>query len=376
MKEEKIVTIDRLSLGGDGVGRIDGKVVFVPWTAPGDTVRIRLTEEHQRFDRGQVVEVVSPSADRVQPRCSVLGLCGGCQWQHIPYATQVRTKEAILRETLEKIGRVGPVEILPIITSSDPWGYRNRIQIRKSPDGKIGFLESGSHNVVEFENCDIVDPLLNGAVKRLKSNGRKMPKVAEVVVEGGEVFLQSLEDPERIFLQVNPVINQRLIEVVMEFTFGRADPAFTRRQTVVELYSGNGNLTLPLAERAGKVIAVEVSASAVKEAEQKALEKYLQIEFICGSTEWGLKKILRHRLSVDTLVLDPPRRGAKEILDLICVMKPRQIIYVSCDPSTLARDLKVLVERHFQLETIQPLDMFPQTYHIESVAKLVRKNGG
>lgn len=375
MEETKVLTIERLAFGGDGVGRVEGKVVFVPWTAPGDKVRVRITEENSRFDRGEMVELLESSPSRTQPPCTVFGRCGGCQWQHLDYPTQLAAKEAVLRETLERIGGLRDLSILPIIPSK-PWAYRQRIQLRRNGHGDVGFLQKESDTVVEFQNCEIADPQLNEAILQIRREQRVTPPAFELILEKGDVVTQPLEDPERLFSQVNPEVNDRLIKVLLDLTFGRADPAFSRRWTVVELYSGSGNFTFPLSEWAGRVVAIEEVPAAVRKAETLARQQGIHhVEFIQGSAEWGLKKVLRSGVAVDSLVLDPPRRGAKEILDMICVMKPRQVIYVSCDPSTLARDLKFLVARHFQLETLQPLDMFPQTYHIESVTKLVRRNG-
>lgn len=374
--EEKIVTIERLAFGGDGVGRVEGKVVFVPRTAPGDEVRVRFTESGSRFDRGEVAAILKPSPERVVPRCSVFGVCGGCQWQHLDYPAQLKAKETILRETLERIGKIKDPPLQPILPSPEPWNYRHRVQLRRDK-GKIGYQEAGTHTVVEFENCETAHPLINKAVLRLKENGAETPSAFEVFLENGEVCRRPLEGPERVFSQVNPSLNGRLVEQVTDFVFGREEPAFSRKRLVVELYSGSGNFTFPLAARAGQVFAVEKSRPALHKAEEEArLRKITNIEFVCGSAEWGLKTVHRRRLPVDTLILDPPRQGAKEILDLIAVVRPRLLIYVSCDPSTLARDLQFLVARHFTLETVQPLDMFPQTYHIETVSRLLRKNGG
>ncbi len=376
MDKEVVVTIDRLAFGGDGVGRLEGKVVFVPLAVPGDKIRVRLVEEGARFDRGEIVEVVLPSPDRVQPRCTVFGRCGGCQWQNFSYPAQLKAKEEILKETLERIGKIASPPIRPIIASPDPWGYRHRIQLRRDAEGRIGFFERGSRRVVEFETCEIAAPPLSERARSFKNNGVPPSDAFELSLKGGVVKMEPLDSEERSFCQVNPKVNESLVQVTLEALFGAADLAFTRRWNVVELYSGAGNLTLPIAGRVAKLFSVELQRSSLKEAEEEARANGLQnIDFLVGTAEWGLKSVLRKGIAVDAVLLDPPRQGAKEILDLLAVVKPRVIVYVSCDPATLARDLKFLVARHFDLDFVQPLDMFPQTYHIEAVARLMRRNG-
>ncbi len=375
--KEATLAIDRLAFGGEGVGRIEGKVVFVPWTVPGDTVRVRIVKEENRFSRAELVEVIEASPERVKPRCSVFGVCGGCQWQQLNYPAQLKAKEAIVRESLERIGKIAALPLQPIIPCQEPWQYRSRIQLKRDREGRIGYLEAASHTVVEFDQCEIANPIFNEAVRQIRSDHRKLPFAFELLAENHDVVVRDLEDPDRVFSQVNPEVNRRLTDVVLNLAFGRAEIAFCRRLIMVELYSGAGNFTFPLAEKAGKVFAVEENAAAIRQAEKQMVSAGLTgIEFIGGSAEWGVKKIQRRNLPMDLVGLDPPRQGAKEILDLLCVIHPRVLIYISCDPTTLARDLKFLLARHYQLETVQPLDMFPQTYHIETVVKLVRKNGG
>lgn len=374
---EKIITIDRLAFGGEGVGRDTGKVVFVPWTVPGDRVRVRIISDHGRYERGELLEVMEGSTERVLPPCPVFSVCGGCQWQNVKYEAQLRWKGEILRETLERVGQIGSPKILPIVQSMHPWNYRRRIQLKLDAQGQIGFYRAKSHEVVPFEECHIANPLLNEKLREVRSNGERPQTAFEISLNGKpaaeihETLQPSHHDEDRVFLQVNPEQNQALIQTVLDFAFGNAEPAFSKRKRVVELYSGSGNLTFPLAERVGEVTAVEENAEAVRKAEAEAVSSGISnIEWITGTAEWGLKGIYRKKEQVDLLVLDPPRRGAKEILDLIPLIRPRMMIYVSCDPVTLARDLNLLLRRHFRLEKIQPIDMFPQTYHIESVSQL------
>lgn len=369
--EEKIITIDRLAYGGEGVGRSEGKVVFVPGTAPGDKALVRVTSDEGRFARGQLVSLLERSPARVEPLCPVFGICGGCQWQHLNYATQIKMKEEIVRETLVRIGQIAHPPLLPMISAPHPWHYRLRIQLKIDPEGKIGFYAAKSHQVVLFEECKIADSQLNEKLAEIRSGGEKLESGFELCLNGHGVECIKDSDGERIFSQVNREQNRHLIDTVINFVFGNAHKAFTERNTLVELYAGSGNFTFPLAKKAGRLIAVEENPHAIEKAELESQERKISnIQWIKGSAEWGLKKIYRRKIEVDTLVLDPPRQGAPEILDLIPLIRPRTIVYVSCDPTTLARDLKWLVRRHYRLEKVQPIDMFPQTYHIESVASL------
>jgi len=371
MMEEKIVTIDRLAYGGEGVGRNEGKVIFVPGTAPGDKVLVRVTSDGGRFERGQLVSLLEKSPTRVEPLCPVFGTCGGCQWQHLSYATQVKMKAEIVHETLVRMGQIVHPPVLPIISASDPWNYRRRIQLKIDPEGKIGFYAAKSHQVVPFEECKIADPQLNKKLAEIRLGAEKFESGFELLMSNHGVEVIKDSGGEKVFSQVNREQNRHLIDTVINFVFGNAHKAFTERNTLVELYAGSGNFTFPLAEKAGRLIAVEENPCAIEKAElESQARKISNIQWIKGSAEWGLKKIYRRKIAVDTLVLDPPRRGAHEILDLIPLIRPRTIVYVSCDPTTLARDLKVLVRRHYRLDKVQPIDMFPQTYHIESVASL------
>jgi len=370
---EKEIFIERLAFGGEGIGRDDGKVVSVPGTVPGDRVRVKILSDHGRYERAELVSVDEPSPDRVKPPCNVFGSCGGCQWQHVSYEAQLKWKQAILSETIERVGKVTQPTVLPIIAAVSPWNYRSRIQIKVDDQGTIGFYAGKTHRVIAFDDCKIADPRLNVKVaemKSAKSDEAVEPGGLELSVNGASsVHVEPVVHGDSVFSQVNRDQNLRLVQTVLDFAFGNADPAFTRKRTVIELYAGSGNLSFPIAERAGAVHCVEENRQAVQRAEDETAEKGLKnLHWIAGHAEWGLKKLYRRKVFPDLLVLDPPRRGAKEILDLVCVMKPRQIVYISCDPVTLARDLNFLTRRHYKLEKVQPIDMFPQTYHIESVS--------
>ncbi len=365
------LVIDRLAYGGEGVGRVDGKVIFVSGAVPGDEVSVRRTVDHGRFERAEIIDVARSSPDRIDPACTVFGQCGGCQWQHLKYEAQLRWKREILLDSLSRIAKLSAPDVLPMIAAPDPWHYRRRVRVKIDRKGRLGFYASKSHDVIPFDVCLIADPRVNQCLSEMKQDPQllKQEKEFEVSWDGSRMEMTDVSDPA--FSQVNPSQNARLVEVVLQMAFGNADPVFTRKKTVLELFAGSGNFTFPLAERAGRVIAVEASSASVKEGLRVTQERQIErVTWVEGTAEWGLKKIMRQKTQVDLLVLDPPRKGAREILDYIPLIKPRGIVYVSCDPTTLARDLKELVRRHYRLEKVQPIDMFPQTYHIEAVAAL------
>lgn len=372
----KTVTVDRLAFRGEGVGRVDQKVVFVPYAVPGDILKIKILEKHKTFDRGEIGEILTPSEFRVKARCEYFEKCGGCQWQNMTYERQVLAKEEIFYETLKRVGKI-PEEslkthIAPMLRAQHPWNYRQRIQLKVdfSREALVGFYESGSHTIVPIEKCDIADPKINATLQSLLKKGEIPTRPFEISVqENGNVLIMAMDHVDRHFSQAHPEQNKHMIDAVLHFVFGRAEKVFKMRKNILELYAGSGNFTFPLASDAGRVIAVEENPKAVKVGE-KLSEDIPNIEWLCSSAEWGAKKVLRKKIPIDTVVLDPPRAGASDVLDLLMVLKPKTIVYVSCDPNTLARDLRELTKRFYQFEYSQPIDMFPQTYHIESVTKL------
>lgn len=377
-----IVTIEKLAFGGEGVCHLDGQVVFVPFVLPGEQVEIRLVKDEGKFARAEAIAILSPSPARVEPRCSVFGRCGGCQWQHMSYTEQGRHKELILGEILQRaLGKPNldksdsdksDFQVLPMIPAPDPWEYRRRLQL-KSDGRDVGFYGRQGHELVAFQKCEIAHPLLNKRVQEIRARHEEHGEAFELDLnEKGLVECHAVSGDERIFSQVNPEQNKTLQDQVVNFVFGRADKAFTQQKNVVELHAGSGNLTFRLAESAGQVVAVESNKQAIDQMIATCINRRIHnVECIGGTAEWGLKKVYRRRGPIDVLVLDPPRGGAREVLDLILVSKPRRVIYVSCNPTTLARDLKRLL-RDYRLERVQPIDMFPQTYHIESISELVR----
>ncbi len=354
------LTIERLANGGDGVGHHDGKVIFVPFSAPGDELEVEITEDKPRFARARIINIKSPSKERVEPRCEVFGRCGGCQWQHLDYAAQAQHKERIFRETLERIGQLKEPTVEPIVPADQAWEYRQRIQLKSDGNGNLGFFAHGSHEVVSFDYCHISNAPLNAAIQEQRAVGHGI----ELNWDGQEVQIRHGE--HRSFEQVHHAQNRQLVACVKDYVAPQS------HERLLELYCGNGNFSLGLASHCKHIFAADQNAEAIGRAQRATGQRKLAgLHFVVGSAEWALKKAIRDKERIDTVLLDPPRSGAKEILDLIVMLSAHKLVYVSCDPAALARDLKFLTKKGYKLLRSRPIDMFPQTYHIESVTELI-----
>lgn len=363
------LVIDRLAYGGYGVGRHEGRVIFVPFGLPGDTLRVSIFKDQKRYAYAAIQEIVSPSPDRVAAPCRHFFTCGGCQWQHLPYEKQLYWKQEILKETLERLGRIKEPPLLPIIPSPKVWHYRNRIQLNvgdkgASPKGEIGFYRADGEGVVAIEECPIADERINATLKSINPREiRKRGWQVELMVDEEEGSVR-LETGKGAFSQVNSEQNQNLVSAVVGLM------AVREGEEVLELFAGNGNFSFPLAAQGAKVTAVEQSPGEAISVSQVPRH---EVRFIYNRVEKVMRDLVRQKRKFDSLLLDPPRKGAKLILSEIVSLAPRKIVYVSCFPPTLARDLQFLTRHGYRLEKIQPIDMFPQTYHIESVS-LLQKN--
>jgi 23S rRNA (uracil1939-C5)-methyltransferase len=395
--------------GGEALGRHEGKVIFVPYAIPGEEALVEIVEDKGSYARAQLIEVLSPSPHRVEPTCPHFGpgKCGGCQWQHIAYQAQLEFKAAVVRDQLARLGRLPDVSVKPTIPSSSPWHYRNHVQFAVSDDGRLGFVATDGRRVEPIEVCYLLHPLLDELLAALDlelpglvrlslragvNTGDQMiifetrddePPVLESDLPVSCVLLLSDGTPVNLignnhitevvagrrfrisatsFFQVNTAAAEKLMRVVTEYL------APVGGETLLDAYCGVGTFALSLADKVGHVIGVEENAGAVADARLNAAG-LANVEFIEGSVEEVLPQLDR---PIDLAVLDPPRQGCKpEALTALIKLAPRRIIYVSCDPATLARDARLLAEGGYQLLEVQPVDMFPQTYHIESVALLV-----
>jgi 23S rRNA (uracil1939-C5)-methyltransferase len=396
--------------GGSALGRHEGRVIFVPYAIPGELVRVRLTEEHTRWARAELVEVVRPSPHRVEPPCPYFGpdRCGGCQFQHIDYDAQVRFKQEVVADQLARIGKLDvPVE--EPIGAAQPWDYRNNVQFHVTDEGYLGFLTADTNNIIPIEDCLIIDPLLDEVwtafdmhwpeIYRLSlrcgsATGDRMaifeldeyqdfdievdfpvscilmmPDGESVVLMGDTSLVEYVAGRDyRIsagsFFQVNTGGAEALVALVREVLELR------RGDTLLDLYCGVGLFGLALAGEVGRVVGIESDPSAAADFVVNAGDLD-NVELLEGKAQQVLHGV---EGPVDLVVLDPPRAGAGErALGEVARLGPRRIAYVSCDPATLARDARHLVDAGYHLEVVQPLDMFPQTFHVESVNLFMRR---
>ena len=367
---EKItLTIHDIAFGGEGVGRLDEFVVFVPFVAPGEVVEAEIVEVKKRFARAKLLRVIQAAPERVQPSCQYFGDCGGCQYQHLDYQAQLRIKHKQIQDLFQRIGSFDPALVAPIVPCPAPYGYRNRIMIRSQWDKfkqglNIGFIRADNRLVVDIEECKIAEPAINEQIKNVRAHpppkgGLKV--VLRIPPEGWEL-------PRDSFFQNNFFLLPNLVQVVRE----RLQNA--RTQHLMDVYCGVGFFSLELADAVESYVGVELDQLAIKAARRNAAARGRKNgEFIAGAAEEVLPGLMQ-RLTpqATTVLLDPPRKGCPPaILELLRQVRPAQVVYVSCHPATMARDLNILCrEDVFCLARVVPLDMFPQTAHLESVADL------
>jgi tRNA/tmRNA/rRNA uracil-C5-methylase (TrmA/RlmC/RlmD family) len=366
------LTIDDIAFGGEGVGRVSDFVVFVPFVAQGEVVEVELTEVKKRFARARLLKILQPSPERVAPACRYFGECGGCQYQHLAYPVQLRIKHKQICDLFQRIGGFDGALVDAVTPCPQPYGYRNRIMIRSQWDKfkqglNIGFIRAENRLVVDIEECKIAEPALNAQIQQVRlhpppKGGLKV--VLRVVAEGWTV-------PRDSFFQNNFFLLPSLVETARE----RLRCAGTR--FLIDAYCGVGFFSVELADLVERFAGMEVDTAAIKAARQNALARGRSNgEFVAGRVEDLLPGMLaRFDAGASTLLLDPPRTGCPpEMLRLLAGAPPAQVLYISCHPATLARDLNVLCAQGvFELSRISPLDMFPQTQHVECVADLRRK---
>jgi 23S rRNA (uracil1939-C5)-methyltransferase len=452
------IRVDRLALEGDGVGRLpDGRVAFVAYSAPGETVEARLFTQQKRFTRWVPTAVPVPSADRVTPPCPYhfrperrAEACGGCNWQHLSSVGQRRSKRELLKETLERIGGVLNPVVHATIASPQEWRYRNKVQVPFALEGKrvvAGFFAPGSHRIVEFDDCLVQSPesvaivnfvkdfaarhrweiydedrhrgWLRHLLVRTNSKGqalvslvtktpsfplrhafvnellKRCPQVIGIhqniqgarshVILGrhwepvwGEFHIEEkvlgciISNAPGSFAQVNTEAAELLYEKALE------EAELTKDSVVLDLYCGGGALTLAAAKRSKFAVGIEAVSSSIHDANENARRNNVSnVSFLLGETEYVLQRPLRELASVDhrklSVLIDPPRSGCDpRVLEAIKRLRPQRVIYISCNPATLARDVKILAPDYAPTSTT-PVDMFPQTAHIEAVCRLEHK---
>ena len=366
--EQIELKIEDVAFGGEGVGKLAGFVVFVPFVIKDEVVRVEITEVKKAFARGKLIEILKPSTNRVEPRCEYFGTCGGCQYQHIEYSEQQQIKETQVRDLFERIGGLKRDLVESLVPCPEPYNYRNRIMIRRqwnkiNQRAVYGFLHWDSRLVVDLKECHIAEHALNDQISEVRENPppRNMQKVVlRMMPNDWELHRDS-------FFQNNFHLLPELVTNV------RNQLADAGSKYLVDAYCGIGFFSLSLADLVKGFVGIDIDKQWIIPA-RKNLEArgFSNGEFLLGKTEEHMDQLLERFPPEDTtIILDPPRKGChQEGLDMLAKARPRQVIYVSCHPATLARDLKWLSENGYELKKVTPLDMFPQTQHVECVADL------
>lgn len=400
--ESHEVTIEKLVYGGDGLAHVGTQAVFIPFAAPGDQARIRITAVERSYARGVIEELISPSPLRRTAPCQHFGVCGGCQLQHLDYRAQLEIKSEFVRESLKRIGRIEWKRPIPVRPSPE-FGYRSRAEIKvervKSAESgnatRLGFFGTGTHDVCEVHDCAALLPAANRELQRLYGNPSLLPNDATRVylTVGDEEVIVTPATGEnaraaeidalgtahqtiagisygfgvKSFFQANRLLVEELIEVALSHS-----ACDERGKVAVDLYSGVGLFSLQLARRFDQVYAIEGNRIATEHAMANARANHItNVQFEAVSVEAWLKYKAQGVQRPDLVLLDPPRAGAGEqVINRLMAISPSAITYVSCDPSTLARDLRLLTDGGYQIDSIIALDMFPQTFHVETVAQL------
>jgi len=354
--------IEDVAFGGKGVARDEGKAVFVPYTIEGEIVSAEIVRAKKQFAEAELVEVKQSSPYRVAPECQYFGRCGGCAYQHIGYEHQLSIKWRQVRDALQRIGKLKDVPMRPIIPSPRPYAYRNRITVH-ALDGVIGFFRRDSHRLIDIERCPISSDEVNRGLAELRE---------EKHVRDGHYTLRAGSEP-RVFSQVNDEVAEALRELVI-------DLVPPRQKLLIDAYCGSGFFAKALLDKFERVIGIDWDRFAITAAKEKATEKETYIAGDVEDVEMAVSaafassavqpKALAAASAATTMILDPPATGLTEgVRKAIANLAPETLIYVSCNPPTLARDLKELQHR-FAINSITPLDMFPQTAEIEVLAHL------
>jgi 23S rRNA (uracil1939-C5)-methyltransferase len=440
------LVVDDLAFGGEGVGRVDGYVVFVRGGLPGDRLRVTVTEARGRYGRATVAAVLTPSPDRVDAPCPYFGQCGGCRLQHLAYPAQLAFKEKQVRDCLTRLGGLPPFDLRPIVPAPEPYGYRNKMEFTVvGPGPAVGLHAAERYDVVlDIERCLLQSETMNTLLDEFRRQARaralsvwdqrseggllrfvtlregrrtgqamvnvvaaapdvealvpvaealraRVPATASVLLNindkkasvaigheehlllGRDQITESLDGvafqiSANSFFQTNTVQAERLFAIVAEAC------ALQGHETVLDLYSGTGAISLLLARRAARVYGVELSAAAVADAVRNARANGIEnCTFLAGEVRHVLPALMHDGVRAEVVVADPPRAGLHpKALSALAALGPARLVYVSCNPATLARDVGDLARQGYRLQWVQPVDMFPQTPHIEAVALLSR----
>ena len=393
--------IESLAAGGDGVARApDGRTLFVPFAAPGDRLLVRVVEDHSRFARGEIEALLAAGESRTAPACPAFGTCGGCSWQHVRYEDQLAAKARILREALRRIGRLEVPDDVPVTPSPTPYHYRTRARVLVRGRA-VGYRARRSHRLCPVARCPVLEPALEKKLAELAaappppgeweiaSGDAAEARVARVGpltragrrarAGGPEVAFEGAGGRVRISPGVFAQANAALLAPLCDAVCRAATGVSRGRRLALELYSGAGTFTLPLARHFERVVAVESAPAAVRDLRVNARAASLPIDVRARPVEAALAgSDLGPPEPPDVVVLDPPRAGLSDAAaSQLARLGTEAIVYVSCDPATLARDLRRLCERagpdgapRYALSSVRGFDLFPQTPHVEALAVL------
>jgi len=391
------VTIDTVAFGGEGLGRVGRMVLFVPFTVEGDVVEAQVTEVRKRFARGRWTKLITPSPHRVEPRCLYHGSCGGCSYQHIDYGHQLRLKRRQVVDAFERIGGTPAPPVSDVVPSPLIYGYRGKAEfhIERASDRplRIGFMDGSGARLVDVKRCEIVEESINERLEVLRGEavGAMAPVNGERFTIWSDAWQENTEAPsagrtavvQRIvgdhsfvvpsdgFFQANTVLVDRLVEEV------RRASGLKGQERIIDAYCGSGLFSLFLASEAREITGIETNGDAVRCAMVNAERAgFDNVRFIQGDAgEMLSRRFAASGGAVDVLILDPPRTGCDvKTLSAVSQIGPPKLIYVSCNPATQARDVRYLLDKGFRLQELLPIDMFPQTAHIEVIGTLLGRD--
>ena len=393
--------------GPDCIARLpDGRTLFVPFGVVGETVKVEIVEEKKNYARGKIVKVLQPAAARIDPRCPHFGDCGGCHYQHLPYAAQLALKQRIVTQQLQRIGKIEAPPVMEIVPSPLEWNYRNAVQFHLSAEGKAGYERMGSNRVVQVSECHLPLVAINSLWPRVEIDaesgigrfsvragagddlllafeGATAPEFeidfplsvvflgeeGSTLLSGEDYTLHSILGRDfhvtaGAFFQVNTAVAEKMVAHVLKALGDR------RYRHIVDAYCGVGLFSAFLAPRCDQLTGIELSEAACNDFVTN-LDEFDHVALYMGKVEQVLPAL---EIRPDLILLDPPRAGLDvRALEGLLKAQPQQVIYVSCDPATLARDLRKLLDDGYILQSVTPFDMFPQTYHVETISLLTKE---
>lgn len=383
IKDRCILKIQSVAFGGSGVGRAEHFVIFVPFTAPGDVVEIEIVERKKRFARGRLLKIIEPSPRRTEPLCRYYGRCGGCAYQHIAYADQLKIKQTQVEEALIKIGKTAVPQVDEVIASPRIYAYRGKAELHAAKTAgrfQMGFMDISGGRIVDIDRCEIMDETINQQILHARTKGPAAFNEDDLIFwsnlsgRSDEAIVRVVKDREFLvsrteFFQANLYLTDRMVDEVCRLVGPE------KKETILDACCGSGLFSIFLASRAGRMVGVEINKKSIRYARLNAERHGIQnAEFIGGDIEDVLRDMAGRSEAVDLILVDPPRIGlSPETIAAISGLKIQDMIYVSCNPATQARDVKLLNENGYDLQSLQPLDMFPQTEHIETIGLLRRR---